>query len=303
MVHDQHERGAVGSRIDREVLRDAGEAGEVVAGVLDGAGKDIEVVELGAGTARKRCDIGAAALRHGPCRHRRVLHDVDLHLRMLGQKSPRLADRLLMGVDVADIVERGPMLREHIVVDLDAGAAHDREVVLHHEVVDLVHRACGRVLDREHAELAEALLDCTEDAVEGIEIGDRRVLEDAVGCDLGIGAFDALAGDIGGLREELGLVCDRIRDLRADIAHDTEIVVFLRTRRLHEEAHEDLRIVAVLVGHLLRDACQLLALAGTVEDRQAVRALVCSHLIGALHALLEELHDAGIDAVEVLADV
>ena len=128
------------------------------------------------------------------------------------------------------------------------------------------------------------------------------MLEDAVCRYLRIGALDALAGYIGGLREELRLMLDGIIDAVADIAHDTEVVIFLGSRCLHEKAHEYLCIVAVLGRHGFGDGCELLALTGLVEDWQVVGALVGGHFVGTRHALLEEGENAGIDAVEIGAD-
>ena len=70
------------------------------------------------------------------------------------------------------------------------------EVVLHHEVVDLVDRARRGVLDGQDAVLAETLLDGAEDPLEAVEVADGGVAEEPVGGNLGVGALDALAGHL-----------------------------------------------------------------------------------------------------------
>jgi len=140
----------------------------------------------------------------------------------------------------------------------------------HHEVIDLVDRACGGVLDGEHTELAEALLDGTKDSVERIEVADGGVLEDAFRGDLRIGALDTLAGDVGLLREEVRRADHRLADgcdLGVGSAGDG---VLASARGLHEEFHEHLRIGLEIVGDLGGGVSHLGALSGAVIHAHAV---------------------------------
>ena len=190
------------------------------------------------------------------------------------------------------------MAREEVVVDLEARRADHVEVVLHHEVVDLVDRACRRVLDRQDPELAEALLDGAEDAFEGIEVADRGVLEDALGRNLRVGALDALAGDEAVLREAVG----RGRDCPANPlelgARGADEGGLAHARGLHEELHEHLRVGLEVIGHLARDVGDLGALASAVVHPQPVGLLVSADLLGGVGALDEELEDPVVDVVD-----
>ena len=91
-----------------------------------------------------------------------------------------MVDCLLVTVDVADAIELGAGESEQVVINLDPHAAHDRELVAHHEVIHLIDGAGRRVLDGEYAIFAKALVDSAEDSLKLLKIADGRVLEEPV---------------------------------------------------------------------------------------------------------------------------
>ena len=112
-----------------------------------------------------------------------------------------MVDCLLVAVDVADAFELGTGDGEQVVIDLDPHAADDRELMAHHEVIHLIDGAGRRVLDGKNAIFAKTLVDGAEDSLKLLKIADSRVFEEPVCGMLGIGPFDALTGDEGGLGE------------------------------------------------------------------------------------------------------
>ena len=141
MGRHQVERGAVRAGIDLELLADAGEARVVVVAVLHGGAEDGEAVELGAAAGRERGHVVPGGVGDHLRRERRVLDHVYAGLRQGLQEGRALTDGLLVAVDVADLGDLRALVREQAVVHLHAGGAHDVELVLVHEVEDLVHRA------------------------------------------------------------------------------------------------------------------------------------------------------------------
>ena len=97
--------------------------------------------------------------------------------------------------DLADVGQLRARERQQTVVDPQANAAHDGEIVLLHEIIHRVDRTCRAVFQRQHAVLAQPLLNGGEDLVERRAEEHARVLEQLVAGLLGIRALHALAGD------------------------------------------------------------------------------------------------------------
>ena len=300
MVDDDHEGSAVCAGVDLERLGNAGEARVVVVPVLDVPHEHVEAVELGACAAREGGDVGAVALRG----HRGVFDHVGREAHALDEGSA-LVDGLLMAVDVMNLVDGRPGLGKQVVVDLHARGAHDVEVVLHHEVIDLVHGTRRRVLDGKHPIAREVRLDGAKDSLEGLEVRDERVLEDVVGGKLGVGALDALAGNVRVAGKEVGGLLARLVDLRQNHWRMVcgETLPLACARRLHEELEEDLGVGPHVLWGPVREGRHVLSLARAVEHGQVVGALVGGHALRAVHAALEEVEDGAVYVVNLMTDV
>ena len=102
-----------------------------------------------------------AGRRQGGIGRRLGLHAVEL-----GQELAALGQGLGMRMDAEHGVERGPGRTEQAVLDLEHFLADDGQVEAEQQVVDLVDRAGGAVLDREDRALRIAPLHRVEGLAE-----------------------------------------------------------------------------------------------------------------------------------------
>ena len=297
MGQDHHEAGAVCAGVDLQLLRDADEAGEVAALVLDGVGKAGEAVELRAGAGGQGRRAGVVALRHPLGGGGGILAADDGDLRVLGQEGPALADGLLVGVDLPDVRELRPRLCQEVVVHLQPDGADDAEVVLLHEVVDGVDGAGGAVLQGDDAEAAEALLNGGEDGLEAGEVEDVGTAEEPVAGQLGVGPLHPLAGDAGALREELGGVRQRLLDGLRQGAGDAQEPGLAAAAQLKDGLVEGVRVVPEFLGGLLLQLPELGPLPPGVQHRDAVGLLPGGDLRRHLHPLEEEGEELVVNGV------
>ena len=183
-------------------------------------------------------------------------------------KAGTLGNGLAVAVDLAYVRELGAGLDEQVVIDLEAQRAHDMEVELCEQVVDGVNRAGGGVLDGQHAKLAEAVAHGAHDALEGLEERDVGHVKELARGDLAVGAFDALAGNGGRLREGRVGGCSRgvglLRDGNA--LEFVDVALLLGLAHAHEETEQGDGLGLVALGRAAGEVVELGALTGGVED-------------------------------------
>ena len=90
---------------DHELFGDADEARVVVVSVLDVVADRFETVELLAVGRGDGGDVAAAGIGNALCCDRGVFNAVDLDVRVLFEEFAALADRLVVGVNFADVFE------------------------------------------------------------------------------------------------------------------------------------------------------------------------------------------------------
>ena len=186
-------------------------------------------------------------------------------------KASALRDGLTVAVDLAYVRELGTGFDEQVVIDLEAQRAHDMEVELCEQVVDGVDRAGGGILDGQHAKLAEAVAHSAHNAFEGLEKRDVGHVEEFARGDLAIGAFHALAGNGGRLREGRVGGCSRgvglLRD--SDALEFVDVALLLGLAHAHEETEQGDGLRLVALGRAAGEVVEFGALAGGVEDSLA----------------------------------
>ncbi len=183
-------------------------------------------------------------------------------------KAGALGDSLAVAIDLVHVGELGAGFDEQIVVDLETQRAHDMEIELGEQVVDGVNRAGGGVLDGQHAKLAEAVAHGAHDALEGLEERDVGHVKELACGDLAVGAFDALAGNGGRLREGRVGGCSRgvglLRDGNA--LEFVDVALLLGLAHAHEETEQGDGLRLVALGRAAGEVVELGALTGGVED-------------------------------------
>ena len=142
------------------------------------------------------------------------------------------------------------------------------EVELREQVVNCVDRAGGGVFDGQHAKLAEAVAHGAHDALEGLKERNIGHVEELACGYLAVGAFHALAGNGGRLRE--GCVKGRGRGVgllrHRDAFELVDIALLLGLAHAHEEAEQRDGLRLVALGRATGEVVELGALAGGVED-------------------------------------
>ena len=119
---------------------------EVRGRFLAGDGRLRRIVELADAAGRERGVGGGRRLTGGQA----------------AEKLAALRQRLRMRVDLAERLERDVGHADEAVPDVDDLLADDRQVEAQQQVVGLVHRSRGRVLDRQHAAVGMTIDDRLE---------------------------------------------------------------------------------------------------------------------------------------------
>ena len=219
------------------------------------------------------------------------------------QKARALADGLLVGVDLADVLDLRAGFGEQIVIDLDAHRAHDAEVMAHHEVVDRVHAACGAVFKRQHTVAAKPLFDGGKHSFKGREKEGARALEEPLAGLLGVCALHALTGDGGLLREERRRLFDRLGNLFRQVALRAEKTALAAAAEFKDEGIQRRNVFAQFLWRFFHERAHLFLFVARVEHAQAVRLLVGGDLLRRFHALGEQRDQFIVDLVDLFAIV
>ena len=303
MRQHHHQARAVGAGIDLKILGDADKARVVVALILHGGGEALKPVESAAGARGERGDVRAPRLSHVLCGRGGILAAHDRHARQALQKAAALADGLLVGVDLLNIRQLRAGSCQQAVVDLQADAAHDAEVVAHHEIVHRVDRARRAVFHRDNTVAAQALLNGGKHRVKRRAIKHVRQREQPVARKLRICALHALTGDGGVLRKQRLRVRDGVLDLGRQRARDAEQPVLAAAAELENERIERHGIIAQRLRRAVCDLLQLRALTSGVERRKAVCLLVAADLRRDVHAPVKQREQLAVDVVDLAAIV
>ena len=137
------------------LVGDTDKARVVVSVVLHRGGDDGKSVLRSARARGERGDVTSVALgNHLRCLCG-VFHTGNFDVRTeRGKKGRALTDRLLVGINFTDLGKSDPRFCQKIVVDLDADCAHNAEVAVHHQIVDLLDRACRTVFDGQNSNIS-----------------------------------------------------------------------------------------------------------------------------------------------------
>ena len=297
-----HQARPVRTRIDLQLLRNANEAREVVVLILHRGLQTFQPIELLA-LARRECRASTVRLRHALGRHSGVLTRDDLHALEILQILLALAQRLLVRVDLADVFLLCAGLDQQIVVDLEADAPHDAEIVVRHQIIDRVDRARRAVLHRHHAVLAEARLDGREHGLKGIEIQHVRQPEQLVARELRIGPRHALAGHRRPLWEQLRCLLDGRLDLLGQRRRLFQQPVLIAPAQLEQQRIERHGVFLQRLRRLLRHVQQLCPLPRRIEHRQPMLLLIGRDLCGHVHPLRKQADQFFVNVVDLISIV
>ena len=114
-----------------------------------------------------------------------------------------LHDCLFMGKNFSDIFLLHALFRKKTVINFQFDTFYDVEIVLHHQIIDLVHRSCRAVFNRQNSILAETFINGRENTVEVLHIHNLRHFEQSFTGLLRISAGHPLAGHCSPCREYL----------------------------------------------------------------------------------------------------
>ena len=206
-----------------------------------------------------------------------------------------------MGVNLLDIAELGAGIHQQVVVHLQPEGADNGEIVLDHQVIDLLHRTGGGVFNGQDAVLAHALLNGGKHRLEILEIQDEGVFEDLLAGDLGVGALHALAGHHGGLGEQLGGLLDGLGDLAVQGADLAAALALIAAAQLEDHGVQHPGVIGHVRTCLLRHVLELCPLPGGDKNGGARLLFAVGDLSGHVHPGAEEAHQLVVNFVDVLA--
>ena len=176
--------------------------------------------------------------------------------------------------DLANFGQLYAWKRQQTVIHAQADAADNGEIVLLHEVIHRVDRACRAVFQRQNAVLAQALLDGGENLVKCRAEEHARMLEQLVAGLLRIRALNALAGDGRRGREQLRRVFQRrfqkCRKRRLFV-QQIALIAAAEGEQQPVEAHG---FLLQILRRGLYDLRQFFALPPGIQNRQAVRFFI-----------------------------
>ena len=163
---------------------------------------------------------------------------------------------------------------QQTVIYAQADAADDGDLVLLHEVIHRVDRACRAVFQRQNAVLAQALLDSGEDLVERREEKHTRVLEELIAGLLRIRALNALAGNGCCGREQLRRLLQRRFEKRRKRRLFVQQIALVAAAEGEQQPVEAHGLLLQILRRGLYDLRELFALPPGVQNRQAVRFFI-----------------------------
>ena len=163
---------------------------------------------------------------------------------------------------------------QQAVIYAQADAADDGEVVLLHEVIHRVDRACRAVFQRQNAVLAQALLDGGENLVKCCAEEHARMLEEFIAGLLRIRALNALAGNGCCGREQLRRLLQRCFEKRRKRCFFVQQIALVATAEGEQQPVEAHGLLLQILRRGLYDLRELFALPPSVQNRQAVRFFI-----------------------------
>ena len=116
-----------------------------------------------------------------------------------------------MGVDGLDVLEPCSLGSQQLVVHTHAGAAYYVHVISYQQVINLIDRTCGGVLDGQYAVFAQAVGYHSDNALKGVVEHNLGHLKEFFGGNLGVCALTSLTGHYGALGERGGIGIDQTR--------------------------------------------------------------------------------------------
>ena len=235
---------------------------------------------------------------HAGCR-RRVFAAGHGHVRQLLQKFGALLQRLSVRDNLANFGQLYARQGQQTVIYAQADAADDGEIVLLHEVVHRVDRACRAVFQRQNAVLAQALLDGGEDLVKCRAEEYARMLEQLVAGLLRIRTLNALAGNGCCGREELRRLLQRRFEKRRKRRLFVQQIALIAAAEGEQQPVEAHGLLLQILRRGLYDLRELFALPPGVQNRQAVRFFIRRDPRSRLHPLGKQLQKLRVDPVDL----
>ena len=265
--------------------------------------KDVKPVKRGTLPGGNRRNVPAVRFRNHLGRHRRIGAGGYPDSGMGRKECAALPNRLPMGIDLPDIAESGPAPGEQIVGDPQLQSAYNRKAVLLHQVIDLVDRSIGAVLDRQHAIAAFSRPDRPKHVLKPRTVNDLGILEQAVDRNLGISPLHPLAGDhrIGG--EQLGGVFQSRADLSGQRLLTGNRAVLIGASHLHQLLEQVGNIGRESGRSFLPRPAQDFPLPRGIKGRKVMLLLIGGHIEGNFHPLEEKPFHLAVDLVDPSAAV
>ena len=210
-----------------------------------------------------------------------------------------LLQRLSVRDDLANFGQLYARQGQQTVIYAQADAADDGEIVLLHEVIHRVDRACRAVFQRQDAVLAQALLDSGEDLVKCRAEEYTRVLEELIAGLLRIRALNALAGNGCCGREELRRLFQRCFEKRRKRRFFIQQIALVAAAEGEQQPVEAHGFLLQILRRGLYDLRQFFALPPGVQNRQAVRFFIRRDPRSRLHPLGKQLQKLRVDPVDL----
>ena len=246
--------------------------------------------------------MAVALLRHHLGGHGGVVAGDDTDAVEAVQELATLADGLLVGVDLRDVLHLHAGQRQQLVPDAQPGGPDDGEVMVLQQLVHRPDGAVGAVLNGQHTEPAQAGLHSGHHSLEGLHIHDVAPGQQPVTGHLGVGPLHALTGHQARLGKDRGTGLQRGADLGGHLGGGGDQLCLPGPGQLEQGGEQVVGIPLPLPG-FLRHLGQDGPLPLFVQNGQMVRILVGSHLVGQVHALQEQVQQLLVHCVDLLANL
>ena len=246
--------------------------------------------------------MAVAPLRHHLGGHGGVVAGDDPDAVEAVQELAALADGLLVGVDLRDVLHLHAGQGQQLVADAQPGGADDGQIVVLEQLIHRPDGAVGAVLDGQHAELTQARLHGGHHRLEGLDIDDVATGQQPVAGNLGVGTLHALAGHQARLGEHLVHVCQGGLDLGAHTGGGGDQLRLPGPGQLKQGGEQVIGKTLLFPG-LLGDLGQDGPLPLLVQDGEMVLVLIGGHLLGQVHALQEQVQQLVVHRVDLLANL
>ena len=218
------------------------------------------------------------------------------------QEAAALVDGLLVGIDFLDVLQLRAGICQKIVVDLQPEGAHNVEIVLDHQVINLGNRAGGGVFNGQNAILAEPLVNGLEHAVKGLEVQDHGIGKDFFTGQLRISTLHALTGHHGGLREEVWGILNGLGNSLIELPGAAAELALVAATQFKEHGIQGSGVVCHVRPGLFCYILQFFPLPGGHQNGQAICFLILCHLGAEFHPAAEQLHQLIIDIVNLVSE-